>query len=287
MNHLELWKLGTDVLLLIALAHLCFQFVRSPRLSAASRQLRDLEGALRALIREADGAGRTLNQQLLQRQTTLEKLLIDAQLAEQRFSMATHGGSEQAARPVESHSEEAAPMRRSYIPPRAPEMEPTSFPTPQRQEAEVTPEREEEESTITFGKTNIYGEPIEEKPAAPAMQRAPMGRAQQRAMATYSPLSAKIEKEIKPKSKASKQAPAASVEDIYASAEELLRAGNDLMAVAARTKLPIEEIRALSQMIIGERAVKQTPAPQGTNQAIDDDPRLGVMATMKRQTITL
>ncbi|MBN8549529.1 MAG: hypothetical protein J0M12_09460 [Deltaproteobacteria bacterium] len=308
MNHLELWKLATDVLLLMALAHLCFQFVRSPRISAASRQLRELEGALRSLIREADGAGRTLNEQLMGRQQALEKLLIDAQLTEQRISQAAQSSyttnqteeprataryeePREQPRARTERSSSAQPTRPSAMAEHLSTREPASFPTSQGNSGQPAIE-EEEESTITFGGTNIYGEPIAPS-AAPAMAatppEAPMGKARRRAMETYSPLSAKIEKEVRPATKEAAKAPAArsSIEDVYASAEQLLRAGNDLMAVASRTRLPIEEVRALSQMIIGERAVAEANARNAQPAEPEEDPRLGVMAKMKRQTITL
>lgn len=299
MNHLELWKLATDVLLLMALVHLCFQFVRSPRISAASRQLRELESALRALIREADGAGRTLNEQLMHRQQSLEKILIDAQLAEQRISEAAASSRMEEPRttPREEPAYERSAAPRSSatassssrtIKMSGPSetLEPASFPATTRGRAVETVEQgaDEEESTITFGATNIYGEPIEAAPA-PAAPEPAMGKARRRAMETYSPLSAKIEKEVKPSAKA--KAAQGSIEDLYASAEQLLRAGNDLMAVANRTKLPIEDVRALSQMIIGERAVAENAARASKPAEIDEDPRLGVMTKMKRQTITL
>lgn len=287
MVHLEVWRLFGDIALLGALAYLCHQFVRSPRIGSASRQLRELETALRSLIKDADNSGRSLNDQLMRRQQSLEKLLIDAQLAEQRIHEAT------LAKPA-SATISAAPARdmeprrrsmeieREEIP-SGPMVEPASF--AQKTVAPIIDDSSEEESSITFGNTNIFGEPIATSTTtAPAAASQPaVGRAMKRALDTYSPLKAKIEKQVAPQPKAS---PTAGIEDVYAAAEELLRAGNDLGAVSSRTKLPIEEVRALSQMIIGERAVK-TPTTPTVSVTDESDPRLGVLATMKRQTITL
>lgn len=273
MSHIEYWNLLSDILLFLALGYLSFQFVRSPRLNAASRQLRELEGALRSLIKEADGAGRGLNDQLLRRQQSLERLLIDAQLAEQRMEQGL-----QRTTTVESRNEQPGPQpsARSAPKPAHSAPEPGSF-----NDTRIQPDEREEESDISFGSVNIYGEPIAPQP--PRKHEIP-GRALRRALQTYTPLAAQIEKEV---TQQKVQSARASVEDIYAAAEEMLRAGTDLAAVASQTRLPIEEVRALSQMIIGERAVKQgTPAPV-EQQAEEADPRLGVMATMRRQTITL
>lgn len=280
MSHFVFWRLASDVLLLAALGYLCLQFVRSPRLNSATRQLRELESALRGLIKDADVAGRSLNDQLLRRQQSLEKLLIDAQLAEQRIEQAVSDSSARGAQV--SRAEHAVPTRERVAEAPAarpqPAAEPASF---TRAAAVETVIDDEAESEITFGNTNIYGEPIPPPAAAKSPPPQQMGRAMRRAMQTYSPLQSQIEKEIEAKPVA--QPKTSGIEDVYAAAEELLRAGNDLAAVSGRTKLPIEEVRALSQMIIGERNVAQASG----NPIDDADPRLGVMANMKRQTITL
>ncbi len=279
MSHIELWTLLSDILLFCALGYLCFQFVRSPRLNAASRQLRELEGALRTLIKDADTAGRTLNDQLMRRQQALERLLIDAQLAEQRIEEGTR-------RPATSASEYAVPAHRGPAPGPRQEEEPDSFArtAPAAAASRVTVDPASEESTVSFGNVNIYGEPIAPPRAQPTKAAEVPGRAMRRAMQSYSPLAAQIEKQVE-----ARPAPAAkaAIEEIYAQAEEMLRAGNDLAVVAGRTKLPIQEVRALSQMIIGEKAVKSDQPQTIELQPEQADPRLGVMATMKRQTITL
>ena len=275
MSHLELWTLLSDILLFFALGYLCFQFVRSPKLNAASRQMRKLEGALRSLIKDADSAGRTLNDQLMRRQQALERLLIDAQLVEQRIEEGVRRPAQSAAEPapVSTPRQSSSAAKRPA--------EPESFVRPPAPEVTVT--EPEQEPARSFGRVNIYGEPIEEPAPATAKAEAP-GRAMRRAMQTYSPLAAKIEKQFE-----ANPAPAAkaAIEDIYAQAEEMLRAGNDLAVVAGRTKLPIQEVRALSQMLIGEEAVRGKSASASKAEIQDADPRLGVMATMKRQTITL
>jgi hypothetical protein len=289
MVNLGFWQLATDLLLLCSLVYLSFQFVRSPRINAQLRAVRELESALRVLVREADGAGRSLNDQLMRRQQALEKALIDADLTEQRLQKVVAAQSPSAAT-IEATASARNTTRQTRTAPDAEETTNSQL----RRSIEVG----QDNPQAQWNKVNIYGEPIQAEPISEA--KAP-GRAQQRAMRTYSPLKAAVQTEIvaeetpmqpTPSKRSERIKPSAvkeaedAIEDLYATAEELLRAGEGLALVAARTNLPISDIRALSQMIIGERAVaetKQGPLPP----VVDEDPRLGVMATMKRQTITL
>jgi hypothetical protein len=67
---------------------------------------------------------------------------------------------------------------------------------------------------------------------------------------------------------------------IYMAAEEMLKAGRDLEAVSRSTKLPIEQVRLLSQIVIKERLADPTQVSVPVRPA---DPRLGVLGGMKRQ----
>lgn len=291
MVNLGFWQLATDIMLLCSLVYLSFQFVRSPRINAQLRAVRELESALRVLVREADGAGRSLNDQLMRRQQALEKALIDADLTEQRLQKAV---SAQASRASDSPEPASIKTNSRQAQQAAVAEESSTAQSQLRRSIEVG----QDSPQAQWNKVNIYGEPIQSEPINEV--KSP-GRAQQKAMRTYSPLKAAVQTEIvqdeapleptqakrseRTKHSAVKEAETA-IEDLYATAEELLRAGEGLALVAARTNLPISDIRALSQMIIGERAVAETK--QGSvPPVVDEDPRLGVMATMKRQTITL
>lgn len=84
------------------------------------------------------------------------------------------------------------------------------------------------------------------------------------------------------------------IQDIYEAAERLLRAGEDVETVAAATRLPLDEIRKVSQIMVGaDKASRseQLPesAPTSSNLVTDPaaDPRLGVFASIRRQTQVL
>jgi hypothetical protein len=76
-----------------------------------------------------------------------------------------------------------------------------------------------------------------------------------------------------------------TVEDIYAAAESFLRAGQTLEMVAARTRLPAEDVRMLSQIIERERRArdeKEEGIPDAGKGATRQDDRLGVLGSYRR-----
>jgi hypothetical protein len=72
---------------------------------------------------------------------------------------------------------------------------------------------------------------------------------------------------------------------IYATAEDMIKQGQELEQVCAQTKLPAEEVRLLSEMIEVERdeeeRKKRSRIPAGA------DPRLGALGAIRRQTTTV
>jgi hypothetical protein len=76
------------------------------------------------------------------------------------------------------------------------------------------------------------------------------------------------------------------MQKIYAAAEALLKQGRQLEQVSAQTRLPVEEVRMLSQMIEIEREEEQSKKTKGTSVPVEDS-RLGVLGSIRRQTTTI
>ncbi len=117
MASLEILKLSTDGLLVLAIVFLCYRILMSGSISSRSAKLVMLESSLKGLIREADGASRSLHDELTRRQHSLERLLSDLTAVEGRLSlmqesMKTMTTSAQPAaaktRSVEQYREEEA-----------------------------------------------------------------------------------------------------------------------------------------------------------------------------------
>jgi hypothetical protein len=138
---------------------------------------------------------------------------------------------------------------------------------------------------------NIFGDEIggaAEAPAAPAARQSAGGGARYQTAAAAPPapparpLSRSVEMQVDAPPSSSMHSQ--QLEDLYMAAEDLLKTGKDLEFVAARTKLPMEEIRMLSQLIIREQLEEN-----GRIAEKPEDSRLGVLGGggIKRQVQTL
>ena len=78
-------SLGADIALMGSILLFVHRVLRNRTNPRGLRQLGELEGTIRSLIREAEGAGKSLNDQLIRRQESLEKLLFDLESCEKRI----------------------------------------------------------------------------------------------------------------------------------------------------------------------------------------------------------
>lgn len=286
MAHLELWKLGADIVLLGALGWLSICILRSQTGGgrAQSHGL-ELERTLRALVKEADLASSSLHDQLLRRQQSLERLLRDIEGVEQRVN--------RAVSVADTRTSSVAAPNHHTPPPAGRAREVSTIPEAPSFNAVAKPARSTAKAPTPV-KTNIFGEPIgESRPAAP--QPPSMVRAEQ------TPLTASIEREVVPPTappaspKVARETPAESLGEVRRAAEELLRAGRDLEFVARRTNLPIDEIRLLSNAVLRDaanRGVKNEPPAveqfvAEAHPVVETDPRLGVLSPIRRSIETV
>ena len=326
MQQIELWKIMCDVFLMLSLVWLGVRFLRSPTSMGARRQVAELEGSLRALIKEADATGRSLNDQLLKRQQGLEKLMYDLESAEHRVTRVVSQAEESrnalemetsrarrsagdagyteatrpAPRPSNLHIEvERVPSKPATLQQPAPQEAPRAPEAPNFQVTAPSP-------TITPAaprtveaprkRTNIYGEEIQDSTPAeqPVINRAaPYSKATER----YSQgLAGKIEREVPRQAAAPRQKSSVGIEAVYAAAEKMLKAGADLNSIARQTNLSIEDVRHLSRIMGAEDRIELSTSvtdavpevlPEHSTTTPNEDPRLGVLTGMKRQVQTL
>jgi len=275
MSHLELWKLCADILLLVGLGWLGLRLARGQGSSVTGmREVRELEASLKELLHEAEGASRTLQERLSRRQQGLERLLQDLESAEHRArdTLRARPEPEAAARSaVKLEREAAAPRRAAPLEP--PPGKASAGPLSSQIETIQEPTRES--AVSRWSATNIYGDPIP-PPASPA---APAAATPAR---TPAPIAKQIEVEVSPT--------AGAIDEVYAAAEELLRAGRDLEFVSRRTRLPLEEVRMLSRIVIQENQARRgEPGASVIDEPVAGaDPRLGVLGTpIRRQVQTI
>lgn len=290
MNQFEMVKLVVDLGLGASLLYLAIRFLRGGISDKQSRQLAALDGSLKTLVREAEVAGNNLNDQLLRRQQAMENTLRDLEANETRLQRSLTSAKElnetlemqlkkvreellEVERKrvrfeaVREASQTSTPETfRPAVEPAAPRVRPQPAAKPVVEvEFDVTEDEiETSAAPQQFTRVNIYGEPLPEPEQTATVQPDRVGSALQRA----------VEKIVENKrSVGSLSRPA--LDAVHAAAEEMLRAGKNLEAVAARTRLPLDEVRSLSQKVLKDTILQE---PE-TLEVRSGDQRLGVLGT--------
>lgn len=282
MTDLHFWKLALDGALVASLVYMCVKFRGTTGPNVNVGHLRELESSLKQLLKEAERSSMTLGEELTRKKGQLEQLLFDIETAEQRMNRSIDEASElkrglrEASRRAQENAQvtsEQEPVREkaaavskpqsvnaSQQAPQPSRLEPqydyATAPEPpsfenlgtraverHRQVNKAVPHKEEPAPMSQKDiPVNIYGEPIQ--PDAPQMQS----------------LRENIEREIidEPVQYTPEQPVEHSLEDIYGAADDLLRAGQSLEHVARTTRLPIDEVRMLSEIISREQFIEQS-----------------------------
>jgi hypothetical protein len=139
---------------------------------------------------------------------------------------------------------------------------------------------------------NVFGERLDSSESSVTPASAPRSNPLPR-----QPLANDIEVERvrpKPSQPTIRRRDQTEMQDIYEAAERLLRAGEDVETVAAATRLPLDEVRKVSQIMISSdkasRSDEGIESAQINSAVVKDpaaDPRLGVFASIRRQTQVL
>ena len=293
LNQLSLWQMMVDLGLITAILVMALRWMKGSRAQALLPQTLELEASLRNLIDEAEASGRQLNDQLLRRESNIQRYLTELEESERRITRSVIEGEE-----VSKRLEVAASAA-------------------QRNAAQRNAAQQERGDSY---KTRAYAVELEdaEAPAlqapAPQAARAPQARATrsaaeapaattQQAPRRSAPLQSSASVQHSSYSNAPKiisrppsaagnttqayqkaaQPSSSELQQIYALAEQMLKQGAEFEQVAQRTKLPLDGVKMLSQMIEIERDEESTQELQA-GQVIAGDPRLGALGTTRRQT---
>jgi hypothetical protein len=227
----------------------------------------ELEESLRSLILEADGAGRHLNDQLLKREQSLQKLLDEITAADQKIQRAVTSGEERALN-LEKEEEKARVL--------ISELQGVLREFKAQLQSDAL--REEESNRPNY-------RPSTQAPRQPEVrsERAPQKREdfieREREVKEVVPSQQTMYRE-----KMGHQ----ELQQVYAAAEMMLKQGQELSQVSAKTRLPVEEVQLLSQMIEVEREElgrRETKATKPIEQSSDS--RLGALGAIRRHNATL
>lgn len=339
MAEFELVKLTVDALLCVSLVYLGVRLLKASPSGVVDRKMVELEESLRGIVRQADGASRELSEELVRRQRAIERLLADAQSTERRIqeqvervsasASSTVGRSENpplgrppaiARQPLAEEIERSVEptVRRHTPPPAQPYLERTRHLDRRNQltvPAQAATPRPDSYSYPRSAAVNIYGEPIG--------RHSTMHSTPEQLPHAYPVVDQKREEPAlaqHPGEIESVDARPSPFSAIDRAASELLRAGHDVGAVAAATRLPLDQVRTLAAKVQGAAprhpafaaaprvaqadvradgesgrrgaiSQRETPADQAHFQQVSQegatDPRLGVLGAIRRQVHTV
>ena len=266
IGQIHVWQMVVDLLLVSSILIITFRWAMGGRSSNLIPKTMELEASLRSLILEADGAGRHLNDQLLKREQSLQKLLDDITAADQKIQRAVASGEERAI----------------YL------------------------EKEEEKARILISelqgvlrefKDQLQSDAIKEESIRPTPRQAVPTQRQPDITTERAPQMREryverevVVKEVSPPQQAvyREKMGHQELQQVYAAAESMLKQGQELSQVSAKTRLPVEEIQLLSQMIEVEREELSKREPKATKVVEQpSDSRLGALGAIRRHNATL
>ncbi len=266
IEQLPLWQMAVDLGLVAAVLTMAIRWMKGSRAQALLPQTLELEAALRNLIAEAEVAGRQLNDQLLRRENNIQRYLTELEDSERRIARSVVEGEEVAKR-IEGISSTAQARLQEVITAR-----PGTAPQAPGQQA-AGPQAAATAAQASQSTTR--------QQAAATSRRSPQGSTQQTA-APVRP-GAPVQRSSSPQGYASAtKQQGGELHRVYAAAEKMIREGHDADSVAASTKLPLEGVKLLSQMIEVERTEEAESAAKSSNQ-VSADPRLGALGATRRQ----
>ena len=266
MNQIQIWQLVIDLGLVASVLVMTVRAFKSSRLSTMLPQTRELEGSLRGLIGDAERAGQHLNEQLLHREQNIQRNLTSIQDAESRLSkmiaeaetlhqklQATRVETSKVVQDLKSGLEQGILSEQA------------------RYDVSIAPQRE--------AQSQLVQQPAPHKPAEDAREsfgRSGHGRDS----------AAASQREHQTTQTIAEMAAGSNLKTIYEAAETMIKQGAAIEQVARQTRIPVEGVRLLAQMIEIEReegSRKQDPFAKVPT----TDSRLGALGGIKRQTTVL
>ncbi len=297
LNQLSLWQMMVDLGLITAILVMALRWMKGSRAQALLPQTLELEASLRNLIDEAEASGRQLNDQLLRRESNIQKYLTELEESERRITRSVIEGEEVSKRLEVA----ASAAQRNATQRNAAQSNATQSNTAQQERGDsykaraYAVELDDAEAPAPQARTPQARatRSAAEAPAASA-QQAPRRSApvQSSASVQHSSYSNAPKIISRPPSaagnttqayKKAAQPSSSELQQVYALAEQMLKQGVEFEQVAQRTKLPLDGVKMLSQMIEIERDEELTQELQA-GQVIAGDPRLGALGTTRRQT---
>jgi hypothetical protein len=260
-NQISMWQMVVDLSLVTAILVIAFKSMKSSRSLNIIPQVVDLENRILKLIAESEASAKHLNDQLLRREQNIHKYVNELDKSEKEISLSVVDGeslTKELSVLCESARREVDELRQTMADLQA-----------ERAQLSATSRRSNEFSENSYGAID-YGAP------ASLSVRSPSKRAPDWMDMFDSP---RVEREP-----VQSRAPsAATLKDLYSTAENMLKKGQKPQEVSRKTNLPFDRVERLAQMIEIERE-ESVEKRRASSTEMVRDPRLGALGVGRRAT---
>lgn len=256
INQLSMWQMVVDLCLVTSILIFAVRSARGMHVSAALPKTIELETSLRKLISEAEIAGRHLNEQLLRREQNIHKFLDDVEKRQKELSLSIVE-AESLTRDLSAISERARSVVKESL-------------------IEGVSKGSAVDTTTPLAATQNPADTIDAAEPVSFSTKSKSPRASEWLSDT----------DIASGAQATSRSPVQMLQELYGRAEAMLKNGQDLEKVSELTKLPVDGIKRLAEMIEIERA-EESQQQEINKQSAPKDPRLGALGVTRRQSSTL
>lgn len=278
INQISIWQMVVDLCLVTSILVMAFRSIKTSRVQAILPKALEIEATLRRAMVEAETTGRHVNDQLLRREQNIHKYVSDLERHEKDLSLSiteAESLAKELSLSCETARREGKDLQSALI-----EAESLSASLVESRRArsaasDAEPEREEE---VVQRATRA---PVRQSAQRSTTSQTSFSTKQQSPRATewlderYEEVEDEDQIEERPQSKVG------ALKEVYGRAESMIKEGKELEAIARATKLPMEGVKRLAQMIEIEREEQQERerlAPRRKH----GDPRLGALGSTRR-----
>ncbi|MFO0415652.1 MAG: hypothetical protein ACK5Y6_00050 [Pseudomonadota bacterium] len=285
LNQISIWQMVIDLSLVSAILFMSFRVVKNTRVGAMIPQIADLEGRVTRLIAEAEAAAKHLNEQLLRREQNIHKYIKELDKREKEISLVVVEGEsltkelslmcEGARREVAIVTEAIAETQETLRKLTQAEVSSASA------SATTTPSKRSERKQSSRAKADD----VRFSTRATSKRASEWIDDEIEEIAEPVAVEAAAQRQAKSEPKAEKPSVKA-LQNLYSTAEEMLKQGRKAEEVSEKTNLPIAGVQRLAQMIEIEREESRDKSTKSFS-ATKSDPRLGALGASRRATNSL
>jgi hypothetical protein len=280
INQIATWQMVIDLCLVTSILVMAFRAIRSSRVQSLIPQMIDLEARVSKLVTEAEGVARHLNDQLLRREQNIHKYVTELEQREKEISLTvveSESLSKELSLMCEGARRESAELAQIISSASRVRTSGAAASEPRM------PRRAEESRRTERLRTSEYSVDEDEHMFQEPRQFSSRG-ASRRASEWLEQEDFQADPEPTPA--ASARSGVQTLQDLYHTAEEMLKSGRKPKEVSEKTKLPFEGVERLAQMIEIEREERKVEREKAA-MTPDRDSRLGALGVSRRPTSTL